>query len=163
MKYLYLIKRGPKPEYHRAPYHPVILCNLTRIAEWEMGASDDHAWVWQATGWHRRPGGWLLVRWNGLNIDYGHIVHGFALPDGSHAAFWRDYHDWPEGIRDLLPGAVWWSDKVIPSWLQERGVVYPPDNFTQQTILDHIADDGCWMFGRVIPEYWPQLTANQTP
>ncbi len=152
---LYLIKRGPKPEYHRAPFHPVILCDRKRIAMWEASWSGSQAWVWARDGLRNDGQGWLLQRWNGLDIDYGHVVRDFVLPDGNHAAFYRDYEPFPQGIQDLFAGAVWWSDKRMPAWLQERGVIYPPDAFTQQWILDHIADDGLWNFGREVPPYWP--------
>ena len=45
---LYLIKRGPRPEHHKAPYHPVILCDRKRIAKWEAGWTGDRAWVWKS-------------------------------------------------------------------------------------------------------------------
>lgn len=155
MRGLFLIKRGPKPEYHRAPFHAVIVCDKKRIAQDEAGATSAQAWVWTLGG-VTRGGGWLLERWNGLDIDYGHIVHGaFQLPDGSHPAFYRDYEDWPRGVRDLFKGAIWWSDKVMPLWLGELGVLYPSDKFTQQWILDQIADDGMsGTGGRPIPKYW---------
>jgi hypothetical protein len=160
---IYLIKRGERPSYHKAPFHPVILCTLKRIAQWEAGSSSDHAWVW-TNGLPGKPGvGWLLERWNGFDIDYGAVVHGFNLPDGTPAAFWRDYTPRNENagcVKDLFPGAVWWSDKIMPEWLQKRGVIYPPDKFTQWHILDHIADDGMMGVGRDIPSHWKKQSAE---
>lgn len=162
IKNLYLIKRGPKPNYHNAPYHPVILCTLKRVAQWEQGATDKHAWVWMRPSVLNDGAGWLLVRWNGFDIDYGHVVHNVgAMPDGSPCAFWRDYEprDNEGCVSPFLPGAVWWSHHKMPDWLVARGVVYPSDSFTQQHILDTIADDGSsgWP-GRLdeAPEFWPK-------
>ena len=148
---IYLIKRGPRPEHHKAPFHPVIICGKRRVAHWEAGWSGDAAWVWS----HERSvrgGGWLLERWNGFNVDYGHVVRGLTLPDGTLAAFVHEHTNrepWP-----LISGAVWWDDKRMPAWLAEMGAVYPPDEFTQQRILDSIADDGASGWGREVPSHW---------
>lgn len=151
---LYLIKRGPRPDIHRAPFHPVIICDLKPVAKWEAGNSGDGAWVWTAYGPGPNVGGWLLTRWNGFDVDYGPVVHGITMPDGSHAAFWRDYESqWC--VKDLFPGAIWWSKKKMPDWLGERGVIYPPDTFSRQSILDAIANDGCSGVRREQPEFWP--------
>ena len=160
MRTLYLVKRSERPKHHIAPYHPVILCDRKRVAEWEAGGTDPAlrggAWVWEREGWDDNPYGWILAKWNGLNIDYVGLVTAFDLPDGSHSAFWRDYEDWPQGVRDLFSGAVWWSDKQMPEWLEQRDVLYPLDDFTQQRILDSIANDGCSGMGRKIPVWWTQ-------
>lgn len=147
---LYLIKRQPRPEWHKAPYHPVIICDRKPMAEWEMGHSGEHAYVWMKP--NDISTGWLLVRWNGLDIDYGHVVRSIEMPDGSHAAFFhaRDQEPW-----SLMAGATWWSNRVMPSWLVERNVVYPKDQHSQQSILDTLANDGASGFGRKIPDHWP--------
>jgi len=62
MKRLYLIKRGPRPAYHRAPFHPVILCTHKRVADKEVGGTDDGDWLWTKFGWGRNGAGWLLER-----------------------------------------------------------------------------------------------------
>lgn len=155
---LYLIKRGPKPEYHRAPFHPVILCNHKTVARWEVGWTGDQAWLWSREGSTDSRGGWLIERWNGLDIDYGHLVRGHTLPDGSHSAFWRDYHPWPAGIQDLFAGAVWWSLGKLPEWLAQRGVIYPPDAFTRTHIVDLYESDvhqRGGLFGVERRELWP--------
>lgn len=151
---IYLIKRGPKPEYHRAPFHPVIVCDNKRIAKWEAGWTGDRAWVWEN---HNPPhGGLLIVKWEGLDVDYGHMVRACTLPDGRHTAFYHE-HDHTE-VWELYRGAVWWSHRVIPAWLAERGVVYPPDGFTQQRILDDVANDGSSGWLRPRPAHWPEPT-----
>jgi hypothetical protein len=151
---LYLIKRGPKPGYQKSPFHPVIICTRKDIAKDEAGATHDGATVWERTG-HRDNGfGWLIVRWKGFDIDYGPIVgHLITLPDGTKTGFWRDYTD-PQSIKDLLPGAVWWSDKPMPEWLWQRGVIYPPDKFTRQWVLNQVANDGFNMVAHDIPPHW---------
>ena len=150
---LYLIRRQPRPDYHKAPYHRVIVCALKRIARWEVGWTGDRSWLW--TKQNEPFTGWLLERWEGLDIDYGHIVRGGKLPDGTDMAFHHP-HGSNSGTWDLLRGAVWYSDKPIPTWLVERGVVYPPDDFTQGQLLDLIADDGVMGFSnRKRPACWP--------
>lgn len=150
----YLIKRGSRPDYHKAPFHPYIICDNRRVATREVGPSSGQAWLWSCCGEYE---GWLLERWQGLDIDYGNVVYGFDLPDGSHAAFWRSSRDWPDGVRDLIAQAIWWSNKRIPAWLLAEGVKYSPDYFTQQRIQDIIANDNL-MGGnrRLIPDHWPQ-------
>jgi hypothetical protein len=123
---LYLIKRGPRPDIHKMPYHQVIICASKKVAKWEAGYSSDQAWVWTREGHIDNGFGWLLERWNGLDIDYG-VVHNFELPDGTHAAYWRNNERWPEGIQGQLEEAIWWSTKPIPAWLIERGVKLPDD------------------------------------
>jgi hypothetical protein len=148
---VYLVKRGPRPDYHRAPFHPVIVCGKRWVAKWEAGWTGDAAWVWS----HERGtsgGGWLLERWNGLDIDYGHVVRAVTLPDGTDAAFVHEgtgREPWP-----LLLGATWWDDKPMPRWLVQYGVLYPMDGFSQQRILDTVADDGSSGCGRPIPPHW---------
>lgn len=150
---VYLVKRGPRPPYHRAPFHPVIICGKVKVAKWEAGSSRSASSVWE----HERPhrgGGWLFARWKGFDIDYGGVVSSLTLPDGDEAAFVHEHtgrEPWT-----LLAGAVWWDDKKIPAWLADAGVVYPPDSFTQQRILDDIASDGCSGFGRARPAHWPE-------
>lgn len=149
---IYLIQRGPRPDYHRAPYHPVIICDLKRIAEWQADWTGEGASVWKHEP-SRRGGGWLLTRWRGLDIDYGHVVRGGSLFDGGRMGF---AHDEDAPPWSLLNGAVWWSSKRMPDWLKARGVVYPPDEFSQQEILDREADDGMTGFGRPCPAHWPE-------
>lgn len=156
MSAVYLVRRAPMPEWCHAPYHPVIICGKRRVAKWEAGWTGDAAWVWS----HERgtgAGGWLLERWNGLDIDYGHVVRGGTLPDGTEMAFSHQHHGrdpWP-----LIAGAVWWDDKKMPRWLEEAGVVYPTDHFTQQSIVNRVADDGYWE--RPVPDFWPRALRGE--
>lgn len=158
---VYLIKRCPRPEWHKAPYHPVIICSKKGIAKWEAGDTKDRAWVWMRFSRNLDDGdGFLLTRWNGLDIDYGYVIKNVGdLPDGSHSGFYHprtDKEPW-----NLIAGAVWWDDKKMPKSLFNAGVIYPPDNFTQQKVLDLIADDGIQGFGdREIPEYWSKSKEN---
>lgn len=175
---LYLIKRGLRPEYHKAPYHQVIICDRKEIAKWEAGCTCNAAWIWAHES-RQAWTGWLLVRWKGLDLDLGHIVHACKLPDGTTSGF---AHKQSEEPWSLLPGAIWWSEKKMPKWLAEIGAVYPSDDFTQQHILDKVAEisdgrryrermreaePGTVVMGfsvsgvrREIPKHWPQPLAG---
>jgi hypothetical protein len=155
LHYLYLIKRAHRPAHHRAPYHPVIVCDRKRVALWEAGDTGDRAWVWSAE--NNPLYGWLLERWEGLDIDYGHVIHNVTLPDGTPTAYYHAHSGstYEAAFLKLFQGAVWWSDREMPAWIQERGVVYPPDTFTRQHILDFLADDGLSGFNnRAEPSFW---------
>jgi hypothetical protein len=92
------------------------------------GDSSDGATVWQHFGWSCDGSGLLLIRWKGLDVDYGHHVRGSALPDGSHSGF---YHEGPgPEAWGLFRGAIWWSSRTCPQWLVDRGVVTVPDSLT---------------------------------
>jgi hypothetical protein len=155
---IYLVKRGPKPDWHKAPHSPVLICTRRDVAMWEAGWSGDQAQVWAQNG---SPAcGFLLIRWNGLDIDYGHVVRTFKLPDGTSAAF-HHRHRHPE-TWVLLNGAVWWSERKMPAWLAEAGAVYPSHAWTQGRILqvinncrqDAAGRNGEWHFVER-PEFWP--------
>lgn len=159
---LYLIKREPKPDYYRVPYHPVIICDRKPVAREEAGGTDALACLWSHEP-NMENTGWLYERWMGLDIDYHGLVKGVPLPNGEQVAFCHDREQEPW---TLIAGAVWWSDRRMPEWLAKRGVVYPEDRFTQQWILDRIANlkgpDGYWGplavsvsgFGRPVPQHW---------
>lgn len=153
--HIYLIKRGPRHECHEAPFHPVIVCAKNRIAKWEAGATDECAWVWERFNDSGCWAGFLLVRWRGLDIDYGHLIREVGpMPDGTHTAF---FHDEQKEPYTLLNGAVWWDDKPMPAEIAKWGLIYPPDQFSRQSILDSIANDGCFGFEREEPKHWPKL------
>ncbi|MFA6046915.1 MAG: hypothetical protein WC718_18170 [Phycisphaerales bacterium] len=177
---LYLIKRGPRPDYHRAPYHPVIVCADMTMADWEIGCTCQRATVWTHDP-RDLSTGWLLQRWRGLVIDYGGgVQHGCSPVEGVHGGYYHDRYAEPW---TLLPGAVWWTDKRMPAFLEAAGVVYPSDNFTQQDILDWLADQRAERdyrkqlrqvaggtvivgfsvsgFGRAIPEWWSKSEADE--
>lgn len=150
MSGVYLIQRGERPDYHVAPFHPVIVCGKKRVAEWQAGWSGDGATVWSHEP-SSSGSGWLTERWCGFDIDYGHVVRVLKLPDGTFAGFVHDRNAPPW---TLLRGAVWWDDRPMPAWLQQAGVIYPPDSFTRQRVLDNVADDGSSGFRREIPGHW---------
>lgn len=158
MSTVYLVKRGPRAPHHRAPFHPVIICGKRRVAKWEAEWTGEQAWVWSHER-GTRGGGWLLERWNGFDVDYGHVVRLVTMPDGTEAGFAHEHtgrEPWP-----LLAGAVWWDDRKMPGWLADAGVVYAPDAFSQQRILDAVAGDGSSGFGRPTPDFWPTPAALQ--
>lgn len=135
-KSLFLIKRGPKPEHHNAPFHPVIICTRKHTATWEVGDTGDGGWLWSRSAQDGGEG-WLLERWNGFDIDYGHIVHQITMPDGTRAAFCHvDSEPW-----QILSQAVWWSDHEIPEWLARFGVTLPEDTFSLADIERDVGMD----------------------
>lgn len=151
MKTIWLIKRGPRPAHHRAPLHPVIVCAKKRVAKWESGATDELACVWEHD-YSEGGSGWLWTRWMGLDIDYGHVVRSMPLPNGERVAF---VHDRDKEPWTLLQGAIWWDNKPMPAWVMSAGVLYPPDEFTRNTILSMVANDGFSGLGRQCPSFWP--------
>jgi len=165
---LYLIKRGPRPSYHNAPFHPIIICEQKRVAKWEAEDTNGAAWVWENTVRYDDSAlvaGWLLSRWQGLDIDYGHVVKEITLPDGTTAAFEHDRERVPW---TLMPGAIWWSLRKMPKPLSQSGVIYPPDSFTRDDICTwclkgNIFPDGMpSTMGRSWedewPDFWPPLS-----
>lgn len=137
---LYLLKRGPKPPYHRAPFHPVIVCDQRAVATWEAGWTGDRSWMWEAAR-EKEPygigGGWLLVKWEGLNIDYGHLIRGCTLPDGTDVGF-HHRHGRALATWALLCGAVWWSSRPLPESLRKHGIIEAPDEFSLERIQKEV-------------------------
>ena len=130
---LYFIKRQPRPDYHKAPYHRFIICTLAHTAKWEAGDSTARSCVWTRNAMNDGCG-WLWRRWNGFDIDYGHIVKSVTLPNGKRVAFIHPHlHAEPWS---LLVNAIWWSLHDLPTWLDERGVRLPTDEFTIGNIRD---------------------------
>lgn len=127
---LYLIVRGPKSEHHNAPYHPVIVCTRLHTAQWESRdtSKGDTVFECMADG-----GNWLLVRYNGYNIDGSGY---FDLFDGKNS---RDVSSL-EQIKSLLNGAIWWSYDRIPAWLSDYGIKFAEDNFTKSRIVEDSGD-----------------------
>lgn len=87
-------------------------------------------------------------------MDYGYIVRGMLLPDGTTRSI-DHRREHPETFA-LLPGAIWWSPRKMPRWIEDEGAQYPTDRFTQQCILDRFADDGASGWGRPIPDWWTE-------
>ncbi len=143
---LYLIRRGPDfaKGYHASlvpdSAHRVIVCTRKHTARWEAGWTGDGATMWE------RPAtddgcGFLLIRWQGFDIDYWHLVRGGECPDGMPMGFCHPGNPEPahRAVWDFLNGAIWWSSHFPPEWLIKRGVKVPTDQFTIDRI---IADDG---------------------
>lgn len=128
---IYLIKRGPKPEYHKAPYHRIIVCDLEYIMKSEADWTGNKCLAW--TKDNDPYTGWLIIKWKGLNIDYGHIVRVCVLPDGKTKT--GIFHDRNKEPWKLLKKATWFSCNKLPDWLINSGVTYPKDDFTQEAIL----------------------------
>jgi hypothetical protein len=129
---------------------------LKRLAYWEAGCTCKAANIWRR--YTAEPGGegWLLVRWKGLDLDLGPIIHACVLPNGETSGFAHPHNPEMKWVWGLLNGATWWSSKVAPPWLLEAGVAYPADIFTQQRILDDVAQDGRSGFGRKRLPHWPE-------
>lgn len=181
---LYFIKRGPRPDHHRAPYHPYLICTRKGVAKWEAGWTGDQAWVWERFDAKDDAGGWLLTRWEGLVIDYGHLVRTCRLPDGTPVAFyhrhrdlgfehiegygrmWRGYSEELQEPWSLLSQTVWWSVSRIPEWLEKAGVQVPTDDFSQRRIVEAVryADEEEGKRERRCqrPEWWPEPEAEKT-
>lgn len=130
---LYLIERGAGTFRGKAPYHPVIICTARYTAKWEAGGSPYGSTVW-SQGNVRQDSknlhSWFVNRWKGLDITFhGNCVY-FDLPDGSNT---RQHS---ERAHTLIAGAVWWSDKPLPQFLRDLGVIEAPDDFTRERIAD---------------------------
>jgi DNA-binding MarR family transcriptional regulator len=91
-KNLYLIDRGhdrPSQFHPDTPYHRVLVACNGKVARHEAGDTGDGATVWQLFAGDLDGSGWLLIRWKGLDVDYGSLVRTWTLPDGSHTAFYH--------------------------------------------------------------------------
>ncbi len=128
-KSLFLIVRGPKSEFHKAPYHPVIVCSRTHTAKWEAQKTDNGHTVFECMA---DNGNWLLVKYQGYNIDHGNVCSHFTLFDGKES---KEVSS-SENIEAYLKNAVWWSYDHMPKWIEEKGVSYATDAFTKKRIYD---------------------------
>lgn len=130
---LYFIDRGhDKPDWHKAPYHRYLLCTMRKVAKWQAGWTGDGATVWSRSTAALGGEGFLLERWRGFDIDYGHVVRTVTLPDGTESAFVHPHKDEPPW--NVLHLAVWWSRSKVPEWLAGKGVALPNDEFSMDTI-----------------------------
>lgn len=129
---LYFIDRGERPITHAAPYHRYRICTDRKRAYHEAGQTLDGAHIWERNVRADRNG-WLLIRWMGLDIDYGYLVSGGDLPGGGRMGFahWGDRLPW-----NALSSAVWFSTHEIPRWLHEEGVRPPTDAFTLERLAE---------------------------
>lgn len=142
---LYLIRRGPRPVYYRAPWHQVIVCAERAVARQEAGCTADLSDVWTKEA--DRSSGLLLLRWRGLDIDYGPIVRSMPLPDGSAGDISHARGEQPWTL--LLSGqAVWWSlRRRAPVWLSGL-VSTPTDSFSVERIRTCESDVDEWGLGQ---------------
>lgn len=128
-RYLYLIIRGEKPSYQRAPYHPVIVCTRKHTAKWEAGETGDGSTVFQEMA----PNGeWLLVKYKGFNMDYSKSCTFIDLFDGKNS---REIGRREEIMR-LIKEAVWWSYDRVPDYAKDWGIRFPEDTFTKKIIIE---------------------------
>lgn len=126
---LYLIIRGEQSEFHKAPFHPYIICTQKHTADWEAGDSNEKATVYMKPA--DEYSGFLMVRYKGFDIDYGNVVKEIELFDGTTASF-SHTGDYPWNILDKC---IWWSYSEMPEWLKKEGVQFAQDEFTKSTIL----------------------------
>lgn len=128
---LYLVKRPEHPEYVR-PFTTVLLADCKPVAKWEAGCTRDGAWIWTREN-SPDAGGWVLTRWNGLDIDYGYNFGVSRMPDGRSSGVEHEHPEEPKQTPyswDILAGAVWWSRRPMPLWLGARGVIIATDEWT---------------------------------
>ena len=123
---LFLIIRGPQGEFHKAPFHPIIICSRKHTAKWEAGDTEDGATVF--VNMDPPYGNWLLSRYKGYDI-VGNPKF-FTLFDG------KESRDISQISDNTFRDAIWWSYDGMPDCLKEKGVSYATDNFTKERIAD---------------------------
>lgn len=127
---LWLIIRGKQPDYHNAPYHPIILCSRKHTAEWESRDVTKGATVLYNAGGTDRSGNWFLGRYKGYDCDTNQY---FTLFDGVDTG---DFTDKTRIETEVISKAVWWSYDLMPDWIRKLGCKFPNDEFTKRMILD---------------------------
>lgn len=155
-----LIRNGPRPDYYHpsVPHHPVLIVARKRVFEALKGWTGDGRSVWSHEGM-TESSGWFLERWNGLDIDYGPVVRSLILPDGTTGAF---IHDRNAAPWTLISGAVWMDDRYLPDWLEDRGVIYPPDAWTRRQVMNSLAHGmGNCNRDDTHPPFWPALAEER--
>ena len=126
---LYLVVRGPRSEFHKAPYHPIIVCSRQHTARWEgKNTVDGHTIYWNAYP-HEGHGNWFLGRYRGYDIN-GNLGPNFVFFDGKTNAELCDYAT----VNAMLNGAVWWSYDRMPEFVKKMGVVYAEDDHSKEAI-----------------------------
>lgn len=132
-RYLYFIDRGrDRPDWHKAPYHRYLICTNVSAAYWEAGWTGNGASLWMRHTTQNDGSGWLLLRWKGLDIDYGGLVKGGDLFDGGCMGFVHPHRPAPPW--SVLAQAVWWSTRTIPPWLRDMGIAPPSDPHSLDSI-----------------------------
>jgi hypothetical protein len=146
MKSLFLIDRGEPPaNFTPGPaYRRVLWTDSSRVARRLAGDTAAGASAWQNFGSHNKSNGLLLVRWHGLDVDYGVEFHASALPDGTLTGF---HHRDNRTTWGLIPGSVWWAseESSLPKWLRKLGVLawdeLGPENGTENVYYQAIRAD----------------------
>jgi hypothetical protein len=125
MKSLFLIVRptGLVPATSRPLDRRAVVCDSSRVARFVAGDTRAVCTVWQNFGTHNKNHGLLLIRWRGLDVDYGtgtaiipSWLPGNEGPTGFHHRSYR-------ATWDLFKEAFWWSSKpAVPKWLVRLGV-----------------------------------------
>jgi len=130
MTAFYIVKRD-ETHWRTATRPSVMLCTRRDVARWIAGATDEKSWIWESGG--DDHAGLLLVRWQGLDIDYGHVVRLMELPDGDQRAF--DHEAKRPETWALFQQATWWSPRRMPAWVEKRGAKYPTEQKQFRAIL----------------------------
>ena len=63
---VFLIIRGERSEFHKAPFCPIVLCSRRHTSEWEAGNTEDGCTVL----YNYSPadeGNWILTKYKGYN------------------------------------------------------------------------------------------------
>jgi hypothetical protein len=148
MQSLFLIDRGqPGPDFTPGPtWRRVVIADSSRTARRLAGDTADGCTVWQNFGRHNQQKGLLLVRWMGLDVDYGTSFHPSVLPGGMPTGFHHrdNRHTW-----GLFQGATWWSSHRMPKWLERAGVLLPTEQGPASALVLAIADDEAAAVARV--------------
>lgn len=140
MTSLFLIDRGKPGDNFTPPptWRRVVVSDSSRVARRLAGDSADRCTVWQNFGRHNKGRGLLLVRWQGLDVDYGVALRPFVLPDGTRTGF---AHKGDGGPWGLIPHANWWSSSPAPAWLVKLGVVLPEQDDSPNALAAAVAED----------------------
>lgn len=124
MKSIFLIDRGKQSlEYQTSTaFRQVVLADSSRVARRLAGDTAAGASAWQNFGTHNKGNGLLLVRWRGMDVDYGTNFRPSVLPDGTTAGF---HHRDNRATWGLIHGAAWWSNDPgsCPKWLRKLGAL----------------------------------------
>ena len=118
---LYFLDRGhERPESHRAPFYRYLIFTEERRADFHMEDSTLPGNLWYRSTAEVSGEGFLLLRWQGLIVNYKGLVRGGDLIGGGRMGFSH-----PHNGREpwsLLSKAAWFSKHEIPRWLLDAGV-----------------------------------------
>ena len=138
MQSIFLIDRGEQVGQVPEPFkRRVLVSDSSRVARRLAGDTADGRSVWQNLGRHNKDRGLLLIRWKGLDLDYGTALRPSLLPDGTPAGF---HHRDNRATWGLFSGAVWWSSGLMPQWLARLGV-YCPEFTEAPGLIEEVMND----------------------